>query len=199
MASASISAPKPSLQKIEMPPHEYLRPPEIGFPLKKILAHESELAYAKLHPAAQLARLMGLALIIGIYATISLTAAFAISMTFPLWAAILAIILLALPFALSEGIEIIYLLDAFRFSLQEEYLFVRAGAIDPKYELVPYENIQDAQVSQDGLFDKLFNVSSVMVSTPASSILISYLPNEKAKKFREDLLTLARAHKNMAE
>lgn len=181
-----------------MPPHEYLRPPEIGFPLKKILAHEAELTYSKLHPAAQLGRLMGLALILGIYAAISLIAAFAISSIFPLWAAILAIILLALPFALSGAIEILYLLDAFRFSLQEECLFVRAGAIDPKYELVPYENIQDAQVSQ-GLFAKLFNVSSVMVSTPASSIFISYLPNEKAKKFREDLLTLARAHKNMAE
>ncbi len=192
------AAPLPIPKEIKMPPHDYLRPREAGFPISKILPKEVETTYGGLNPAAKYMRFFGFVAIISIYAAFSLMAVFAASAVFPIWAGLLCAIAIALPFALSELIEIAFLLETFRFSLQREYLFVRTGAIDPTYELIPYENIQDAQVSQ-GLVDKLFNVSSVVVSTPASSIFIGFLPNETAKKFREDLLTLAQLHKNMAE
>lgn len=181
-----------------MPPHDYIRPHEVGFPISKILSKEAETTYCPIHPAAKYTRLFTFIVIMAFYASISLAAVFAASPVFPAWAGLLCAIAIALPFALSELVEIMFLLETYRFSLQQEYLFVRTGAIDPKYELIPYENIQDAQVSQ-GLVDKLFNVSSVVVSTPASSLFIPFLGNENAKKFREDLMTLAQLHKNMAE
>ena len=110
----------------------------------------------------------------------------------------LCLLFLAAPLLIDSGMEAFYTLDSFRFSLQKEFAIVRAGAISPSYEMVPYENVQDAQVAQ-GLIDRIFGLATVTISTPASNLLVPGIKLDVARKFREDLLSLSRMHKHMAE
>ncbi|HQT44402.1 MAG TPA: PH domain-containing protein, partial [Candidatus Micrarchaeota archaeon] len=112
--------------------------------------------------------------------------------------AILAGPLLALPFFLAWAAEIIFIRKTFRFSLQKGFLFVRSGSINPNYEIVPYENVQDAQVSQ-GIFERIFGIANVYVSTPAGTVPVFGIKLESAQEFRKDLLALAKMHRGMAE
>ncbi|MCX8195330.1 MAG: PH domain-containing protein [Candidatus Micrarchaeota archaeon] len=185
-------------QKIKKPPHDYFRPPQVNWPTTKIMQKESELTYAPIHFLAQLIRAIWFLLITGIALILVFGIAISSAAPVPFWAVVVATIFLLLPWVISEAIEIRYLPDTYRFSLQEEFLFIRSGAIGAEYELIPYENIQDVQLSQE-LVAKIFGVASVAVSTPASTVFISFLNPKVARKFREDLLTLVKMHKGMAE
>ena len=186
-------------QKIEMPSHQYVLPEAAPWPKAKIMQQESEKTYARLHPITQWWAILGFAIVLFVLALLWLLVAIALS-AFPgaLWFLTIAAAFLAFPSLAAYAINTLHMLRTYRFSLQEQFLFVRSGTINPTYHMIPYENIQDAQVSQ-GLLDGLFNVAAVTVSTPASSLTIYALGKNDAQKFREDLLSLARMHKNMAE
>ncbi|VVC02123.1 Bacterial PH domain protein [uncultured archaeon] len=191
---ANASLPPDSDKPLILHPvHEYKQIAPGAWPVRKILHEECSKTYAPIQPVWQLVRGVWLLGLIIIFLICSLVSAAAVGPVGPL----LAVILFA-PLILAEGIEVWQALDTYRFSLQPEYVFVRAGAINPHYHLLPYENIQDAQVDQ-GLLERIFGVASVVVSTPASEARIPFLKMEDAKKFSHDVLTLARTHKNLAE
>jgi membrane protein YdbS with pleckstrin-like domain len=112
-------------------------------------------------------------------------------------ALIMLLIVCTLPILISL-IDTYYFPMTFRFNLQKEFLFIRRGVISPRYFLLPYENIQDAQIS-DTLIDPIFKTSTIVVSTPADSLVIPAVPKEHAKAFRDKLLNLVKEHKDLAE
>ena len=114
------------------------------------------------------------------------------------WLSGLLVLFLAAPWLASLALGAWFIIDTYRFSLQDEFLFARSGVINPTYHVVPYENIQDAQVAQ-GFFERIFGIASVVVSTPASTVMLYAFDLADARKFREELLTLANLHRNMAE
>ncbi len=194
-----------------MPSHGYVTPPRSTWPIRKILENEGEKTYAPIHPLAQILSIIGFilgqALVLG-FLLIVLIILVPIPQIIPgsqdaAGIALIAFVLLSLAILLSVAwisafINISKMLITYRFSLQDEYIFVRKGTINPAYHMIPYENVQDAQVRQDVLL-KMFNLASVSISTPASSVTVSPLPLETANKFKEDVLTLSRLHRGMAE
>lgn len=180
------------------PLHEYLKRNDGFWPIRKIMLDESSKTYANIHPFALAGSVIFLLVSLLVYIGIALAIATSISGIVPAWLSLSAAIFLLLPWFLAVVIETILLLSSFRFSLQQEYLFVRAGAISPAYHMIPYENVQDTQVMQ-GVIQRALGIATVVVSTPANTVFIQDISLEEAQKFREDLLTLARMHKNMAE
>jgi membrane protein YdbS with pleckstrin-like domain len=163
------------------------------------MEEECSITYANPHPISQITRFFSFLVILTIYAALVLLCALAAPpFGYSPFHVIAAGTFLALPWAASEAIEILFLISTFRFSLQPEYFFLRRGAIDPKYHMIPYENIQDAQVSQH-ILGRLLGLATVVVSTPAGSEAVPDLPLPVAQKFREELLELSRLHKGMAE
>jgi len=163
------------------------------WPVRKILVEECSQTYAPIQPAWRWVRGIGLAFLLVLFIIGSLLSAAAIG-----WLGPLALLLLMGPLMLAEALETWKVLDTYRFSLQPTHVFVRSGAINAHYHLLPYENIQDAQMDQ-GLLERVFGVASVVVSTPASEARIPFLKIEDAKRFQQDVLSRARMHKHMAE
>jgi len=197
-AAKKQSAQAP-VKKIEVPKHNHIELQASVLPIRKILQSESRLTYVKVHPIAQWVAVAGFLVILIVIIGIALFAAvFASSVNFSPWLAGLSVLFLAAPWLASLAIESRYMLETYRFSLQDEFLFIRSDVITPVYHIVPYENIQDAQVTQ-GFFDRIFGIASVVVSTPANTVQILSFNLPEAQKFREELLTLANLHRNMAE
>lgn len=198
-------------KKLSAAPHDYITPPPCFWPVRRIMAEESEKTYAMIDPMAQKLAVLGL-LAGGALSAFLIFAIFMPLLAMPLLGAAqsggmgfgpAAFVFLAAAIILSVGLLEAYItiknmLVTYRFSLQDEYIFVRAGTINPAYHMIPYENVQDAQVSQDILL-KMFNLASVSVSTPASTMVITPLPLDVANKFRQDVLSLVQLHKGMAE
>ena len=160
---------------------------------------ESGETYAKIHPVAQWVTALLLLIILAIYVAAGLfVLSTASQLHIPSSFTLFALIFLPLPYLAASAIGLRYMLETYRFSLQQEFLFVRSGTINPTYTAVPYENVQDAQVAQ-GFVDRLFGIAHVVVSTPASSVYVSNIALATAQQFREELLTLAKMHKGMAE
>ncbi len=111
---------------------------------------------------------------------------------------IAAFLLLAVPGLAFVAIEGIYYVRTFRFSLQDELVFSRSGVISPGYTMIPYENVQDVQLSE-GLLEKLTRTASVTITTPASTLKVPYLERELAKGLRLELLARAEKHRGLAE
>jgi membrane protein YdbS with pleckstrin-like domain len=188
--SQPVAQALPMQQKITMPAHDYKVPKPSSWPIKKIMESECSKTYADLNFMQQVYAFLP-PLLVGVLVLVVVI----FLMLANLWLYAFFALFLAAPLFIGLTLEAIYYLDTYRFSLQEEYLFIRAGVVSPTYHLIPYENIQDAQIS----FDRIFGFTKVFVSTPATSISTFFKKKEDAEKFREDLLSLARMHKNMAE
>ncbi len=161
--------------------------------------NECSLTYSRLHPVGQqIGAVMFLAVLAVFLAIAFLISSFASALQIPFTLAFASLLFIALPFFLSWAIEIFLMLDSFRFSLQQECVFVRRGAISPTYDVVPYENVQDAQVSQ-GPIQRMVGAATIIVSTPASSVIIPNAMLNDAQDFKNELLALAKIHKGMAE
>jgi len=190
-----VQAPKPEMPHIG----EHLKTRDFFLPLRKLMINESATTYARINPAIQFYQAVVFFIVFAIFLIVSVFAgSIASGIHAPSALVVISLIFLALPFFLAWGIEIAFLPETFRFSLQQEYVFVRHGAIVPSFDLVPYENVQDAQVSQ-GIVERIFNMATVYVSTPAGMVSIFGISLEDAQEFRKDLLALAKAHRGMAE
>ena len=198
-------------KELSSAPHDYITPPKCSWPMRRIMAPESEKTYAMLDPMTQKLAVLGLLagsalsvfVLLAIFMPLAAMPLLANAQSGGIGFGPAAFIFLAAAIILSTGIAEAYItiknmLITYRFSLQNEYIFMRTGTINPAYHMIPYENIQDAQVSQDILL-KMFNLASVTVSTPASTLVVSPLPLGVANRFRQDVLTQVRLHKGMAE
>lgn len=169
-----------------------------SFPIKKIFTQESSRTYCRLNKTHLYATgLLGWL----IFSLIMLTIAsffFTLITAFNIPIALLMLLIVGAVPLITSFIDIYYFPNTFRFNLQKEFLFIRRGVISPKYFLLPYENIQDAQISET-LTDPLFKTSTIVVSTPADSLTIPAVPKEHAKTFRDKLLELVKIHKDLAE
>jgi membrane protein YdbS with pleckstrin-like domain len=181
--------------------HEYLEPPKKWAPLHRIMADEGTKTYSTIAPAARLLMTIPLLLIsLAIFYFILLAGTILASSASVQYGAVLTAIplFLILPWSLILLVDSYYFIDNYRFSLQKDFLFVREGTLTPRYNIVPYENVQDAHTGQ-GFFDRLFNTRHVSVSTPSTSLTIQYLRPEDAEGFRNELLALVHLHKGMTE
>ncbi len=172
---------------------------EFVLPLRKIMREESSVTYCRINPAIQLYQALVFFIAFAIFLAIAIFAgSLASGLRMPSTLVVAGLIFLSLPFFVSWGIEIAYLPETFRFSLQQRRLFVRHGAIVPSIDIVPYENVQDAQVIQ-GIVERIFGMASVLVSTPAGTVYLLGIPLDAAQDFRKDLMSLAKMHRGLAE
>ncbi len=160
---------------------------------------ESSTTYCEISRALQAYQAVFFAIVLAIFLALAgFLASMAPSVRISSALAFLLLAFLALPFFAAWAVEIFFIRKTFRFSLQKGFLFVRSGSINPNYEIVPYENVQDAQVSQ-GIFERMFGIANVYVSTPAGTAPVFGIKLASAQEFRKDLLALAKMHRGMAE
>ncbi|MFH0961425.1 MAG: PH domain-containing protein [archaeon] len=103
-----------------------------------------------------------------------------------------------LPLAALSAIECFGFRRNYRFSLQREFVYTRQGTILKTHSLIPYENIQDVQLSE-GLFEKLTGTATLHISTPASGTSVPMVPLRLAETLKKEILDLAEKHRGLAE
>lgn len=178
---------------------QHLETRDFFLPFRKLMVRESATTYARINPAFQFYQAIVFFMVFSIYLVVCVIAGgLAGAIHAQPAMAVASMIFLALPFFAAWGAEIAFLPETFRFSLQQDFMFVRHGAIVPSFDLVPYENVQDAQVSQ-GIVERIFGMATIDVSTPAGTVSVFGISLDSAQEFRKDLLALAKTHRGMAE